>query len=100
MEDHDFEDLVLKSNKPVVVVFTSPSCPLCKALKSRLREASGRFLEHIYVYEMDIATTKRWANHNVMSVPALLYFKGGVEKARQMGFPEKEEIERKVSEIL
>lgn len=100
VEDHDFDDLVLKSNKSVVVMFTSPSCPSCKALKPRLREVLEKFLDRIYVYEMDITTTKMWADHNVMSVPALLYFKDGREIARQVAFPEKEEIERKILEIL
>jgi len=100
VEDHDFEDLILKSNKPVVVMFTSPSCPSCKALKPRLREVLEKFLDRIYVYEMDITTTKRWADYNVMSVPALLYFKDGREIARQIGFLEKEEVERKILEVL
>jgi len=100
VEDHDFDDLVLKSNKPVVVIFTSPSCPSCKALKPRLREASKGFEDRIYVYEMDITTTKRWEDFNVMSVPTLLYFRGGREMGRLVAFPEKADIERKVTEIL
>jgi thiol-disulfide isomerase/thioredoxin/copper chaperone CopZ len=100
VENHDFEDLVIKSNKPVVVIFTSPSCPSCKALKARLREASGKFLNRIYIYEMDVTATKKWTDYNVIGFPTLLYFKDGRETARQIGFLEKEEIERKISEIL
>lgn len=100
VEDHGFDDLVLKSNKPVVVIFTSPGCPSCKALKPRLREASKVFEDRVYVYEMDITTTKRWEDFNVMSVPTLLYFRGGREMGRQVAFPEKADIERKIMEIL
>jgi len=100
VEDHDFDDLVLKFNKPVVVIFTSPSCPSCKALKPRLKEASKGFEDRVYVYEMDITKTKRWEDFNVMSVPTLLYFRGGREMGRQVAFPEKADIERKITEIL
>jgi len=100
VDDHDFEELVLKSNKPVVVMFTSPNCPSCRAFKPRLKEASENFQGRVYVYEMDITTTKKWVDYNVMSVPTLLYFNNGEEVDRQTALPEKEDIERKISEIL
>jgi copper chaperone CopZ len=100
VEDHDFEDFVLKSNKPVVVVFTSPTCTSCKALKPRLREVFEKFLDRIYVYEMDVTKTKKWMDYNVIGFPTLLYFKDGREIARQICFLEKEEIERKILEVL
>ena len=100
VEDHDFEELVLKSNKPVVVMFTSPNCPSCRALKPRLKGASENFQGQVYVYEMDITTTKKWADYDVMSVSTLLYFNNGKEIDRHTAFLEKEDIERKISEIL
>ena len=98
--DHEFEDLVLKSSKPVVVMFTSPACPSCRALKPQLKAAVEKFQDRVYLYEMDIMTTKHWENYNVMSVPTLLYFKGGVETGRQGAFSKQEEIEKMVSLML
>lgn len=100
VEDHDFEELVLRSNKPVVVMFSSPNCPVCKTLKPLLKEASKPFLGRVYVYEMDITATNKWVDYGVMSVPTLLYFSGGKEFARHLAFSTKEDIEQKISEVL
>lgn len=100
VEDHDFEELVLRSNKPVVVMFSSPNCPVCKTLKPLLKEASKNFQDQVYVYKMDITATNKWADYGVMSVPTLLYFSDGKEIARHLAFSTKEDIEQKISEIL
>ncbi len=98
--DHEFEDLVLKSNRPVVVMFTSPTCPSCRALKPQLKAAVEKFQDRVYLYEMDIMTTKKWEDYNVMSVPTLLYFKEGKEFDRQGAPLKQEEVERVISLIL
>jgi copper chaperone CopZ/thiol-disulfide isomerase/thioredoxin len=70
--DREFDDLVVKSNKPVVLFFTSPTCPSCKALKPRLKATLEKFSGWVYLYEMDIMTTKKWEDYNIMSVPTFL----------------------------
>lgn len=74
-------------------MFTSPTCPTCKALKPKLNAALEKFSEQVYLYEMDIITTKKWEDYDVMSVPTILLLKGGKVIGRQENFPEKEEIE-------
>ncbi len=91
--DREFEDLVVKSNKPVVLVFTSPTCPSCKTLKPRLKAALEKFSGQVYLYEMDIITTKKWEDYDVMSVPTILLLKEDKVIGRQENFPKKEEIE-------
>ena len=92
--------MVLRSNRPVVVTFTSPTCPSCRALKPQLKAALEKFQDRIYLYEMDITTTKKWEEYTVMSVPTLLYFKEGKEVERQGAPLKQEEIEKVISLIL
>jgi thiol-disulfide isomerase/thioredoxin/copper chaperone CopZ len=98
--DREFDDLVVKSNKPVVLFFTSPTCPPCKTLKPRLKATLEKFSGRVYLYEMDIMTTKKWEDYNVMSVPALLFLKEGRMVGRQENFPKQEEIEEMILKEL
>jgi copper chaperone CopZ/thiol-disulfide isomerase/thioredoxin len=100
VSDHEFEDFVLKANKPVVVVFTSANCPACKAFKPTLRTVMERFREKVYFYEMDISKNKKWENYNVLGAPTLLYFKNGQEMSRQLGLLEQEEVESEILKLL
>lgn len=98
--DHDFDDLVLRSRKPVVVEFSSGDCPSCQALKRRLGEIAEERGNTVHFYEMDIKTTRRWEDYDVFAVPTLLFFKGGQVVDRQDPLPEKREIEKKIREVL
>lgn len=98
--DHDFDDLVLRSRKPVVVEFSSWDCPSCQALKRRLGEVAKKLRNVVYFYEMDIKTTRKWEDYDIFAVPTLLYFKGGQVVDRQDPLPEKEEVEKKIRDVL
>ncbi len=100
LNDHNFEELVINSNKPVIVLYTSPLCPTCKVLKSKLSEIGKKFKNRIYIYELDIMTTKKWEDHNVMSVPTLLYFDTGKAIARMTGLVETNEIEITILNLI
>jgi len=96
ISDHDFENLVLKSNKPVVLLFTSPTCPSCKALKPRLKAAFDKFPGQVYLYKMNIMKTKKWEDYDVMTVPTMLYFKEGKVIDREENLPRQEKIEEMI----
>jgi len=98
--DHEFEDLVLKANKPVVVVFTSINCPSCKAFKPVLKAVAEKFQDKVYFYEMDISKNKKWEDYNVLGAPTILYFKNGQETGRQLGLPEQKEVESEILKLL
>lgn len=100
VSDHDFENLVLKSNKPVVLLFASSTCPSCKALRPWLKAAFDKFPGQGYLYEMDIMKTKRWEDYDVMSVPTVLCFKDGNVISREEDLPKQEEIEEMISKVL
>jgi copper chaperone CopZ len=98
--DHEFEDFVLKANKPVVVVFTSASCPACKAFRPTLRMAMEKFHDKVNFFEMDISKSKKWEDYNVLSVPTILYFKNGQEMRRQFALLEQKEVESEILKLL
>ncbi len=95
--DLEFEDHVLRSAKPVAVIFTLSGCPLCKVMLAKLKELAEKFRDKVYVYEVDIAETRRWEDYRVVGAPTIIYFKGGTEVGRLIGFADDEELEAKLS---
>jgi thioredoxin 1 len=100
VSDHEFEELVLKANKPAIVLFASATCPACRVLKPLMNEIVNEFQDKLYFYEMDTSTSKKWEEYNVMGVPTVLYFKRGQEIGRQVGVPEKKEVEDEIMKLL
>ena len=91
--DHEFEKLVLKSNKPVILLFSSSTCPSCMTLKPRLKNTLDEFGEQVYLYEMDVSKTNMWEQFNVLNVPTILLFKQGKAVNRLVGHVKQEDIE-------
>lgn len=100
LRDHEFKELVSRSEKPFAVVFTSPTCPSCKAFKPVLKRAYEKFEDGVELYEIDVSETTVWKKYGIVGVPTLISFKGGRETGRQMGYLEQEEIEKIFSALL
>ena len=100
VEDHNFEELVLRSNRPAVLLFTSTKCPSCRVLREKMKEALGKHEDEIYIFETNILETSIWENYDVMSVPTTLLFIKGEEKKRRVGMLNKEEIEEFLGKML
>ena len=100
VDDHTFEELVLQSNKPVIVFFTSHGCPTCRIIRPTISELETKFKDRIYVYELNIMETRKWEDYNVLSVPTLLFLKKGEEIERIVGLVTEEELDTKTINIL
>lgn len=100
ISDHEFDNLVLKSNKPVAMLFLSQICSSCKALKPRLKTVLNKFQGQIYFYEIDISKTKKWEDYNILSIPTLMFFKDGKTIGRLVSLPRIEQIEQMTLKTL
>lgn len=92
VEDHNFEELVLRSNRPVLLLFTSTKCPSCRVLREKFKETLGKHEDEIYIFETNILETSIWEKYDVMSVPTVVLFIKGEEKKRRVGMLNTEEI--------
>lgn len=98
-----FNEVVLQSNKPVVVKFGAPWCPACVRSKATYEKASNDAeLAHVTFVEMDFDKNSATAQqYDVQSLPTFLYFNNGKLAATKTGYSEnlKNEIANTVASL-
>lgn len=88
----DFETVVLKSEKPVLVDFNATWCGPCRMLKPTLEEVAAERPE-VEIVGIDVDENRDLAEeYEVFSIPCLVLFKDGAEADRSVGLIPKEAI--------
>lgn len=77
INDGDFPQKVLKSKRPVSVLFSSEGCPSCRVLKPQIMALAEKQAGQTDFYEMDVSHTVAWKQYNVMGIPTVIVFRGG-----------------------
>ena len=72
--DSDFIEITLNAIKPVVILFTSEACPICQALKPKMKELAEQKKQETDFYEMDITQTETWKKYDIKSIPTVILF--------------------------
>jgi len=84
--DSDFEEKVLKSEVPVLVDFSAEWCGPCKQIAPIIAKLAQDLAPGVAVFGCDVGECPETAQKfGIMSIPTLIVFKGGEEKARQVG---------------
>lgn len=89
----DFEEKVLKADKPVLVDFYSDTCIPCKRMAGVLGDIEDEYEDKLYLYKVNVNYEEDLtAKYQVMSAPTLIVFENGEEKNRLSGAAGKDEI--------
>ncbi|MBK9302754.1 MAG: thioredoxin [bacterium] len=94
--DANFQQEVLDSALPVVVDFSATWCGPCKQLKPIVEELATQYEGKVKIAHVDVDEARQAAmKYGVMSVPTVLYLKGGQVRDSQIGVLAKDKMAAK-----
>ena len=90
----NFEEIVLNSNKTVLIDFYADWCPPCKKLSPIIEEvASENTDENLVFARINIDDEQNLAaQYGIQPIPTLVLLKSGKEVDRRVGYMEKTDV--------
>jgi thioredoxin 1 len=89
----NFEEEVLKADKPVLVDFYADWCGPCKMMAPMVEELAEELSDMLIVGKLNIDEHMDIAmNYRVMSIPTLIVFKNGEPAGKLVGVQDKEDV--------
>ena len=99
--DENFDELVLKSEKPVVVDFWAEQCGHCRMIGPLINEMSKDFEGKALVGKVNVDQNANVsAQFGVRSIPTVLFIKNGEVVDKSVGAVPKATLEAKLNALL
>lgn len=95
VNDGNFEEQVLQSEKPVLVDFWAPWCPPCRMIAPVIAELAKEYEGRAKVVKLDVDESPAVAGkYGIQGIPTLLVFKAGRVVEQRVGALPKTELAR------
>lgn len=86
VNESNFDEIVLKSDKPVLVDLWAEWCGPCKMIHPIMEEMATEFEGKAIMTSMDVeANSNLTAKYRIRNIPTVLFFKNGEVVDKQVG---------------
>jgi thioredoxin 1 len=99
--DANFDELVMKSDKPVIVDFWAVWCGPCRMVGPIVEEIGKEYEGKVVVGKVDVENNPGTASKfGIINIPTLLYIKNGEIVDKVVGAAPKQQLVKKLEAIM
>jgi thioredoxin 1 len=99
--DANFEEMVIKSGKPVIVDLWAEWCGPCRMLTPIVEEMAKEYEGRAVIGKLNVDDNPEvTAKYGVRNIPTLLFFKGGEIADKQVGAVPKSALVGKLEKLF
>jgi thioredoxin 1 len=99
--DANFEEVVLKSDKPVMIDFWAVWCGPCRMIAPIVEEMTHEYEGKAVIGKVDVDSNPNVAmNYGIRNIPTVLFVKGGQVVDKQVGAAPKTAFTAKLNALL
>ncbi len=101
VNDTNFEEIVLKSDKPVLVDFWAEWCGPCRMVGPIVNELADDYKGQAVLTKVDVDNCPEIsAKFGIRNIPTILFFKNGEVVDKQVGAVPKSVLAKKIDSLL
>lgn len=101
VNDSNFNDIVVKSDKPVLVDFWAPWCGPCRVIAPIVEELAAEYEGKAVIAKCDVDNSSEVpVKFGIRNIPTLLFFKNGEVVDKIVGSTTKANIVAKINSLI
>ena len=101
VNDSNFEEVVLKSDKPVIIDFWAEWCGPCRMVAPIIKEISEEYDGKVLVTKVDVDSNPGISSKlGIRNIPTVMFYKNGKMVDKQVGAVPKSNLISKLEPLL
>ncbi len=101
LTDTDFDDVIHKSNVPVLVDFWAPWCGPCKMMGPIIEEVAKDYADKAKIGRLNTDEGRDSAmEFGISAIPTIILFKDGQVQKKWVGLTSKKDLSAAIDELL
>lgn len=101
VNEANFDEIVIKSSKPVLVDFWAEWCGPCRMISPIVDEIGIEYADKVLVAKVDVDNNNAIASKfGIRNIPTILFFKDGQVADKQVGAVPKSTLVNKLNALI